>query len=78
MNATRTEEDRRQQGYLATPFGVPGSGRVRYAAAMYFFARGMIDAATLEAYRVCSPIDHEDPAGLIAALKSPAPQRSHP
>lgn len=66
----KTEEDRQQQVYLAIPFGIPGSGRQRYAAAMYFFARGMIDAPTLEAYRICSPIDHEDPAGLIAALKS--------
>ena len=39
-----TPEDARQLGYLATPLGKPGSGRVRYAAATHFYNRGMLSA----------------------------------
>jgi hypothetical protein len=63
-----TPEDARQLADLATPPGAPGSGRLRYAAAMHFYNRGMIDADTLEVYRALALIDAEDPAPLLARL----------
>ncbi len=63
-----TEEDARQLAYLRTSCEEPGSGRVRYSAAMYFYWRGMIGDETLEVYRVCSAIDHENPADTLAVL----------
>jgi hypothetical protein len=62
-----TVEDARQYALLTSRHTSPGSAASRYAAAMYFFGRGMIEAETLETYRTCSPIDHEDPRGLLAA-----------
>ena len=50
-----------QAGLLATPVGLCGSGRVRYAAAMYFYQRRMISEDALEAYRACSKNDLLDP-----------------
>ena len=47
---------------LAGPLGEPGSGLLRYAAAMHLYARGLIDPATLERYRICCRSDGEDPA----------------
>ena len=38
---------------LATPLGQPGSGRVRYGAAMALHRRGKIGDAALEVYRIC-------------------------
>jgi hypothetical protein len=46
---------------LRRPLGEPGSGLVRYAAAMHLRQRGLIDDAALERYRVCSRLDAEDP-----------------
>lgn len=51
---------------LHTPLGQPGSGRVRYGAAMALHARGLIPEAALEVYRICSPLDAQDPAPLLA------------
>jgi glycine/D-amino acid oxidase-like deaminating enzyme len=47
------------------PLGEPWSGRTRYAAAMYFYKRGEMDAETLEVYRICSRLDREDPLPII-------------
>lgn len=44
-----------------TPLGETWSGRSRYAAAMFFFKRGEMNAETLEVYRICARLDHEDP-----------------
>ncbi len=52
---------------LFTPLGLSGSGRRRYAAAMTLFEAGDIGKEALEIYRVCSPLDHEDPAPLLTA-----------
>lgn len=68
-----TEEDVRELAGLRTPPGAPGSGRARYAAAMHFFFRGMLDAETLEVYRVLALIDGEAPAALLAARGLPDP-----
>lgn len=54
-----TDEDARNWQLLATPLGGEGSGRVRYAAAMHLQRRGLINAETLEAYRIVSKMDGE-------------------
>lgn len=65
MIEVRTDEDRRQIALLTTPVGQPGSGRVRYGAAMYFNRAGSLSDAALEVYRTCSPYDAEDPKALL-------------
>lgn len=52
---------------LAIPLGQPGSGRLRYSAAMAQYRAGHLSAEALEVFRICSPRDGEDPAGLLAA-----------
>lgn len=56
---------------LHAPLGVPGSGRVRYGAAMDLFRRGMLSEAQLDAYREASPFDARDPALLLADKRLP-------
>lgn len=51
---------------IATPLGLPGSGRVRYGAAMALFRDGRIGEGELEVYRIASADDAEDPARLMA------------
>lgn len=58
-------ETRRQWQLITMPPGVEWSGRVRYAAAMYFYRLGEMDAETLEVYRLCSRLDHEDPVDAL-------------
>jgi hypothetical protein len=65
---TLSEEDRHQLELLGAPFETPMSGRVRYAAAMYFYQRGMISAECLEVYRICSRLDYEDPEPFLSRL----------
>ena len=48
-----------------TPLGEKWSGRARYAAAMYFYKRGEMNAETLEVYRICSRLDATDPLPII-------------
>lgn len=62
------DEDARQRAFLDTPIGEENSGRVRYAAAMHFFQRGMLSRQALEVYRVCAKLDHEDPRGSLDRL----------
>jgi hypothetical protein len=52
---------------LAIPLGQPGSGRLRYSAAMAQYQLGRLSAEALEVFRICAPRDGEDPAGLLAA-----------
>ncbi|MBG1230776.1 dimethylsulfonioproprionate lyase family protein [Aestuariivirga litoralis] len=61
----QNDEDKEQLTYLRSPPGERGSGAVRYAAAMYFFQRGMLHARDLEAYRALSKVDGtaDNPAG---------------
>lgn len=58
---------------LSTPLGAPGSGRVRYGAAMALHAQGRISADQLEVYRMCAPLDAQDPAPVFAERRLPAP-----
>ena len=60
----RTEEADNWQLVL-TPLGEEWSGRARYAAAMYFYKRGEMNAETLEVYRVSSRLDRQDPLSII-------------
>lgn len=57
---------------LHTPLGTPGSGRVRYGAAMELYRRGLITEAQLDVYREASPFDARDPATLLAERGLPA------
>ncbi|MCA3562126.1 MAG: hypothetical protein IOC82_13975 [Aestuariivirga sp.] len=50
---------------LHTPLGIPGSGRVRYGAAMELFRQGVLSEAQLDLYREASPFDARDPATLL-------------
>jgi hypothetical protein len=61
-------EDCRQMSLLDTPLQEHMSGRTRYAAAMYFYQRGMISAECLEVYRICSRLDHENPKPFLGSL----------
>jgi len=60
-----TVEDTRQARLLHLALGVPGSGRLRYAAAMHFNNAGTLSDAVLEAYRICSPLDDQDPGEVL-------------
>lgn len=57
-------EDQYQMARLRAGVGDPGSGAVRYSAAMYFYARGQMPADLLEIYRCCLRQDNEDPIDL--------------
>jgi hypothetical protein len=48
-----------------TPLGQEWSGRARYAAAMFFYQHGEMNAGTLEVYRICARLDREDPLPII-------------
>ena len=66
MQTIRPEptEDERQLALQTLPLGQPGTGMIRYGAAMYFYRRGMLDADTLEAHRICCNLDFEDPQAV--------------
>ncbi len=59
------DETAEQWALVNTPLGEQWSGRTRYAAAMYFYKRGLMDASTLEVYRICSRLDDQDPLSII-------------
>ena len=59
---------------LHAPLGVPGSGRVRYGAAMALYAQGQISAEVLEVYRVASAHDGRDPAVILSEMGLPVPK----
>lgn len=50
---------------ILTPLGEEWSGRARYAAAMYFYKRGDMNAEALEVYRLSSRLDSQDPLPII-------------
>jgi hypothetical protein len=60
------DDDARQLRLLRSPLGLPGSGRLRYGAAMHFAAAGRIGPAVLEAFRVASASDRADPRQVLA------------
>lgn len=58
---------------LQTALGEPGSGRVRYGAAMALYRDGAFTAEQLEAYRVASAHDGTDPAVILRDSGLPLP-----
>jgi hypothetical protein len=58
---------------IATPLGLPGSGRVRYGAAMDLWRSGKLSAETLEVFRICAARDSDDPTRLLAERGLPVP-----
>jgi len=64
-----TAEDRTQWRLLHSPLGNHHSGRVRYAAAMHLYHRGMISEELLEDFRICAKRDDEYPESFEPELK---------
>ncbi|MEM7177890.1 MAG: hypothetical protein AAF503_09305 [Pseudomonadota bacterium] len=62
MNASL---DREEWENLRRPLGEPGSGLIRYGAAMYLRQRGLLDDISLERYRICCRLDAEDPDMVV-------------
>lgn len=62
-----TERDR-QWHDLRLPAGVAGSGRRRYAAAMWYFWEGELPEVTLEVYRALALDDHADPEAELRRI----------
>ena len=60
---------------LHAPLGVPGSGRVRYGAAMALWRAGDISAEVLEVYRVAAAHDGRDPLVTLREHRLPLPDR---
>lgn len=60
--------------FLDVPLGQPGSGRVRYGAAMELYAQGQISAEVLEVYRIASAHDGRDPAVMLREMGLPVPK----
>jgi hypothetical protein len=58
---------------LATRVGVPGSGRLRYGAAMTLWCAGVMRADMLECYRICAHLDGMD-AALVMQDRGITPQ----
>jgi hypothetical protein len=58
---------------LQAPLGVPGSARLRYAAAMTLYQAGKTTAEVLEVYRSCASLDTQDPLALLAHYNLPSP-----
>ena len=65
MSAEADGEIAEQWALVNTPLGENWSGRTRYAAAMFFYKRGLMDAPALEVYRICSRLDDQDPLPII-------------
>lgn len=59
--------------HLHAPLGQPGSGRVRYGAAMELWRRGLISAEVLEVYRIAAAHDGRDPVASLQERGLPVP-----
>ncbi|MEH7828709.1 dimethylsulfonioproprionate lyase family protein [Gemmobacter denitrificans] len=62
--------------YINAPLGQPGSGRVRYGAAMALYRAGRMTADMLEVYRVASAHDARDPLAVLRERGLPLPEIS--
>lgn len=62
--------------FLHAPLGLPGSGRVRYGAAMALYQAGKISAEVLEVYRIAAAHDARDPFADLYDRGLPVPE--HP
>lgn len=61
---------------LHASLGVPGSGRVRYGAAMALYREGLLTEPQLEVYREASAHDARDPAPILAERGLPPVPRA--
>ncbi|NCQ23793.1 MAG: hypothetical protein COW54_06545 [Rhodobacteraceae bacterium CG17_big_fil_post_rev_8_21_14_2_50_63_15] len=57
--------------HLQTPLDEPGSGRVRYGAAMALWRAGRLSEAQLEVYREAAAHDERDPSKMLKARGLP-------
>jgi hypothetical protein len=73
MNAWRSAAMTDEADLIDAALGQPGSGRVRYGAAMALWRDGLISAEVLEVYRVTAAHDHRDPLQVLAERGLPAP-----
>ena len=64
VKPSRSSECKKQKILLSSKIGPPGSGAIRYAAAMYFYNHGKVSPEMLEIYRRCCKLDKEDPIDL--------------
>jgi hypothetical protein len=55
------------------PLGLPGSGRVRYGAAMALYQAGALSAGALEVYRELAAFDRRNPAEVLEERGLPPP-----
>ena len=55
---------------INTPLGEKRSGYERYAAAMYFYNKGLLSNDMLEIYRICCKFDNKDPIKLANKIKN--------
>lgn len=72
-NATRNWLTAPMSDALYTPLGQPGSGRQRYGAAMTLHRAGKLSDAALEAYRIASALDAQDPEELLRTVGAKRP-----
>ena len=68
MIAISTAEDRIQYEQLRSPSASLGAGKMRYAAAMYFYQKAALSDMVLEIYRSVAKDDLTSPLKLISAL----------
>lgn len=79
-----TPENQLQLQLLLGAVGAEGSGKDRYAAAMYFWQRGQLGDRSLEIFRALAKDDATDPttvlrhAGLAAELQTLQHKLDHP
>lgn len=67
MAGPPADEEAIQRECLNTAPGSENSGRTRYAAAMYFFQRGMLSSTAIEIFRSLARDDIVDPLALLRA-----------
>ncbi|MEO7565288.1 MAG: hypothetical protein ABIS49_01450 [Aestuariivirga sp.] len=69
MIALQNPEDHEQYRLLTSASVAADGGQIRYAAAMYFYNRGMIGEKVLEIYRAHAKNPAADPLKALAAAK---------
>ena len=68
MIAISTIEDRIQYEQLRSLSVSFGAGKMRYAAAMYFYQKAALSDVVLEIYRTVAKDDHTNPLKLLSKL----------
>jgi uncharacterized protein YutE (UPF0331/DUF86 family) len=68
MIALSSTEDRKQFEQLRSASISSGAGKMRYAAAMYFYQKEAITDIVLEIYRALAKDDQTSPLDIITAL----------